>query len=177
MTQNVELEFFNFGIFINFYFIEIWPVWYHCLTTIISLSKLAKIDQFWHFLLTLYHSKYKRSSLRSQFWMRLFLWFSNTWDGGKIFILLFLWIFVMFIEIPMRNLLSCTQTGEEKKWCAHFSERQRRFSSSHKRRWNHLISRRRTIWHLFCSRKTGVDLSFLRIFAIKVFIGDLGFLW
>ena len=32
------------------------------------------MDHFWHFV----HSKCKRSSLRSQCWMRLFLWFSNT---------------------------------------------------------------------------------------------------
>ena len=39
---------------------------------------LAKLDHFWHFQLTFVHSKYKHSSLRSQCWMRLFLWFSNT---------------------------------------------------------------------------------------------------
>ena len=33
---------------------------------------------FWHFWLTFVYSKCKRSSLRSQCWMRLFLWFSNT---------------------------------------------------------------------------------------------------
>ena len=33
-----------------------------------------RIDHFWHFV----YSKCKRSSLRSQCWMRLFLWFSNT---------------------------------------------------------------------------------------------------
>ena len=33
---------------------------------------------FCHFPLTFVHSKRKRSSLRSQCWMRLFLWFSNT---------------------------------------------------------------------------------------------------
>ena len=41
-------------------------------------QKLAKMDHFWHFWLTFVHSKCKRSSLRSQCWMRLFLWFSNT---------------------------------------------------------------------------------------------------
>ena len=32
---------------------------------------------FWHFWWTFVHSKCKLSSLRSQYWMRLFLWFSN----------------------------------------------------------------------------------------------------
>ena len=40
--------------------------------------KLAKIDQFWRFWGTFVHLKCKCSSLRSQCWMRLFLWFSNT---------------------------------------------------------------------------------------------------
>ena len=40
-------------------------------------KKLAKIDHFWHFWLTFVHSKCKRSSLRSQCRMRLFLWFSR----------------------------------------------------------------------------------------------------
>ena len=43
-----------------------------------GFQKLAKMDHFGHFLLTFVHSKCKRSSLRSQWWMRLFLWFSNT---------------------------------------------------------------------------------------------------
>ena len=43
-----------------------------------GFQKLAKMDQFCHFSLTFVHSKCKRSSLRSQCWMRLFLWFSNT---------------------------------------------------------------------------------------------------
>ena len=55
-----------------------------------GFQKLAKIDIFWHFLLTFVHSKCKRSSLRSQCWMRLFLWFSNTvhqvyFRGAKIY--------------------------------------------------------------------------------------------
>ena len=41
-------------------------------------QKLAKMDHFWYFQLTFVHSKCKGSSLRSQCWMRLFLWFSNT---------------------------------------------------------------------------------------------------
>ena len=36
---------------------------------------------FWHFSLTFVHSKCKLSSLRSQCWMRLFLWFSNKYCG------------------------------------------------------------------------------------------------
>ena len=41
-------------------------------------QNLAKMDHFWHFQWTFVHSKCKRSSLLSQCWMRLFLWFSNT---------------------------------------------------------------------------------------------------
>ena len=41
-----------------------------------GFQKLAKTDHFWK--LTFVHPKCKRSSLRSQCWMRLFLWFSNT---------------------------------------------------------------------------------------------------
>ena len=36
-----------------------------------GFQKLAKMDDFWHFLLTFVHSKCKLSSLRSQCWMRL----------------------------------------------------------------------------------------------------------
>ena len=43
-----------------------------------GFQKLSKMEDFWHFWLTFVHSKCKRSSLRSQCWMRLFLWFSNT---------------------------------------------------------------------------------------------------
>ena len=41
-------------------------------------QKTHQIDDFWHFWLTFVHSKCKRSSLCSQYWMRLFLWFSTT---------------------------------------------------------------------------------------------------
>ena len=43
-----------------------------------SLKKVVKIDYFWLFWWTFVHSKCKRSSLRSQCWMRPFRWFSNT---------------------------------------------------------------------------------------------------
>ena len=43
-----------------------------------DFQKLAKTEYFWHFQLTFVLLKCKRSSLRSQCWMRLFLWFSNT---------------------------------------------------------------------------------------------------
>ena len=48
-----------------------------CLVTLFDsgFQKLAKMDHFWHFWLTFVHSKCKRSSLRSQCWMPLFLWF------------------------------------------------------------------------------------------------------
>ena len=44
----------------------------------LCFQKLAKLDYFWHFKLTFVHSKCECSSLRSQCWMRLFLWFSNS---------------------------------------------------------------------------------------------------
>ena len=50
-----------------------------------GFQKLAKMDHFWHFKLTFVHSKCKRSSLRSQCLMRLFLWFSST-VGKTIFL-------------------------------------------------------------------------------------------
>ena len=40
--------------------------------------KLAKMGIFWHLWFTYVHSNCKHSSLRSQCYMRLFLWFSNT---------------------------------------------------------------------------------------------------
>ena len=43
-----------------------------------GFPKLTKIDHIWHFWLTFVYSKCKRSSLRSQCWMRHFLWFLNT---------------------------------------------------------------------------------------------------
>ena len=76
ITWNIAFEFWHFpSIF--------------CLLKMTCLVKLfdrklkffqqfAKMNHFWHFWLTFVHSKCKRSSLRSQCWMRLFLWFSNT---------------------------------------------------------------------------------------------------
>ena len=43
-----------------------------------NFQKLAKLDHFLAFLINFCPLKCKRSSLRSQNWMRLFLWFSNT---------------------------------------------------------------------------------------------------
>ena len=54
-----------------------------------GFPKLAKMDHFWHFQLTFVHSKCKRSSLRSQHWMRLFLWCSNTVALLKVSFLIF----------------------------------------------------------------------------------------
>ena len=72
ITQNVVLEFLNFGIFqIDLSGNTVWP-------QASGFQKLAKIDHFGILKLTFVHSKCKRSSLRSQCWTRLFLWFSNT---------------------------------------------------------------------------------------------------
>ena len=50
-----------------------------CLVTLFDRKlHVFKIDHFWHFWWTFVHPKCKLSSLRSQCWMRLFLWFSNT---------------------------------------------------------------------------------------------------
>ena len=53
------------------------------MTASFRFTKVAKIDHFWHFWWTFVHSKCKRSSLRSQCWMRLFLWFSNTVEVSR----------------------------------------------------------------------------------------------
>ena len=45
-----------------------------------GFQKPAKMDHFWHFYWTFVHSKCKRSSLRSQCWMRLFGRISNSVD-------------------------------------------------------------------------------------------------
>ena len=79
ITQIIAFEFFLFFAFsTNFCPIKtdmsgntVWP-------QASGFQKLAKMDHFGHFPLTFVHSKWKRSSLRSQCWMRLFLWFSNT---------------------------------------------------------------------------------------------------
>ena len=54
-----------------------------CLVTLFDrkvsgFQKLAKLNHFLAFLMNFCPLKWKRSSLRSQCWMRLFLWFSNT---------------------------------------------------------------------------------------------------
>ena len=84
ITQNVAFEFLNFGILYQFlsYYTDlsgntVWP-------QASDFQKLVKMDQFWHFWLTFVHSKCKPSSLHSQCWMRLFLWFSNTVYCTKI---------------------------------------------------------------------------------------------
>ena len=74
----LKMSHLNFDIFRQFFPIKtdlsgntVWP-------QASGFQKLAKMDHFWHFELTFVHSKCKRSSLRSQCWMRLFLWISNT---------------------------------------------------------------------------------------------------
>ena len=42
-----------------------------------GFQKFAKLDNFWHFQWTFVHSKCKCISLRSKYWMRLFLWFQT----------------------------------------------------------------------------------------------------
>ena len=50
-----------------------------------GFQKLAKMDHFGYFWWTFDHLKCKHSSLRSQCWMRLFLWFSNTVESFSLF--------------------------------------------------------------------------------------------
>ena len=66
-----------------------------CLVTLfdckLQVFKTRQIDHFWHFLWTFVHPKCKHSSLRSQCWMRLFVWFSNiTYDPKRFEISKFL---------------------------------------------------------------------------------------
>ena len=66
--KNVSFRIFNFGIFLS----DLLKL--SCLVTqALGFRKIAK--KFWHFWWTFVHSKCKRSSLRSQCWRRLFLWF------------------------------------------------------------------------------------------------------
>ena len=74
ITQNVSFDLFNFcRINIDLSGNTVW------LQTS-GFQKVAKMDHYWHFWWTFIHSKYKRSSLHSQYWMRLFWRFSNTVD-------------------------------------------------------------------------------------------------
>ena len=72
ITQNVTFEFFNFGIFHQFFVL----LKLTCLVTLFNLKlQVFKKSPKWTIFV---HSKSKGSSLCSQCWMRLFLWFSNT---------------------------------------------------------------------------------------------------
>ena len=51
------------------------PIFWPIITDLSGNIVWSQIEQFWW---TFVYSKFKRSSLRSQCWMRLFLWFSNT---------------------------------------------------------------------------------------------------
>ena len=88
ITENVVFNFFILAFFTHFSTIKIDlsgnTVW----TQASDFQKLAKIDDFGHFYWTFVNSKCKRSSLRSQCWVRLFLWFSNT-----LFVAFFKWVF------------------------------------------------------------------------------------
>ena len=76
-TQNVVFLIFDFSILAfstRFCFIKSDMSGNTVWSQASGFQKLTKIDDLWHLL----HSKCKCSSLRSQCWMRLFLWFSNT---------------------------------------------------------------------------------------------------
>ena len=87
-----HFKFLNFGIFrqTDLSGNTVWP-------QATGFQKLAKMDNFWLFELTFVHSICKRSSLRSQCWMRLFLWFSNT---------VALPSFLLLYKPPARNVLA-----------------------------------------------------------------------
>ena len=72
---NVAFEFWHFSPFL-----VLWKVIY--MVTLFDhklqiFKNPSKLTIFWPFKSTFVHSKCKHSSLRSQCWMRLFLWFST----------------------------------------------------------------------------------------------------
>ena len=87
-----------------------------CLVTLFDrkiqvYQKIGEIARLWHFILTFVLSKCKRSSLHSQCWMRLFLWFSNT---VKLFS--FCWCVIVWFSMgfaKVKALLFLTSTSFE----------------------------------------------------------------
>ena len=75
ITQNVEFEFWHFP---PIFFLLKLTVWWHCLTASFRFSKTRQNGTFLAFLINCRPLTCKDSSLRSQCWMRLFLWFLNT---------------------------------------------------------------------------------------------------
>ena len=73
-----HLNFWILAFYTNFCPIKIDPSGNTVWPQASGFQKLAKMDYLWHFHSTFVLLKCKRSSLRSQCWMRLFLWFSNT---------------------------------------------------------------------------------------------------
>ena len=77
ITQNIEVEFIDFG---NFHQVLSFKK-LTCLAILfdhkLQVFKTRQIDHFWYFKMNFCPLQWKRSSLRSQCWMRLFLWFSN----------------------------------------------------------------------------------------------------
>ena len=76
-----------------------------------GFQKLAKMDHFGYFWWTFVYLKCKHSSLRSQCWMRLFLWFSNT---VKLFS--FCWCVIVWFSMgfaKVKALLFLTSTSFE----------------------------------------------------------------
>ena len=68
-----------------------------CNTVWPQAFRFSKSRQSWHFSLTFVHSKGKRSSLRSQCWMRLFKWFSNTVNAKDCYYILGNPIFIIIV--------------------------------------------------------------------------------
>ena len=77
ITQNVAFDIFNFGIIHHFFPIKS-DLSGNTVCKLQAFKDLTKLTIF-----GIFH-QCKRSSLRSQCWMRLFLWFSNTvWEFKK----------------------------------------------------------------------------------------------
>ena len=78
LTFSISTFFTNFGpIKIVLYGNTVWQ-------QVSDFQKVAKIDHFRH---SFVHSKCKRSSLRSQFWMRLFCDFQTLWEHTQWIVL------------------------------------------------------------------------------------------
>ena len=76
-----------------------------------GFQKLAKMDHFWLFKSTFVHSKCKRSSLHSQCWLRLFLWFSDIVIWSSIFTTVFM---LGWWNFALTDLLVCVFSWQTK---------------------------------------------------------------
>ena len=78
LLKMLHLNFWILAFFTNFYPIKTDLSGNTVRPQTSGFQKIAQMNHFWHIPLTFVHSKCKRSSLRSQCWMRPLLWFLNT---------------------------------------------------------------------------------------------------